>query len=274
MFKSICTALLMTTVIGCASINLNESTLIHPNNSYFLQESLPKEYQYSEYKINREDGSVSYGVSIINPKIKVTVMYFGGNTFDVSSQGGTVMDSLAKSNVNVIMFDRRGYGRSLGKPTVSLLMKDAIDNYDYARNLIEGHLIIHGHSLGSFEAGYVSSNRKVDGVILEASATNVDEWSSTLIPWFAKPFINIEISNELKQVNNLSVVKEQKAPLLVIVGENDDQTPKFLSEKLYNVAKSPNKDLYIFKNSNHNNVIEHDEFNSVYDKFIAEKIVL
>ncbi|PJF33247.1 MAG: alpha/beta hydrolase, partial [Phototrophicales bacterium] len=125
-------------------------------------------------------------------------MYFGGNQFTVRQSGAKILRALSSVGVNLIMFDHRGYGESTGTPSVENLRQDAIDNYDFARKLIQGKLIVHGQSLGSFEAGAVASVRSLDGLVLESSATNVEEWANVLVPWYARLFVRLNISSELK----------------------------------------------------------------------------
>jgi len=166
------------------------------------------------------------------------------------------------------MFDHRGYGLSSGKPTLKLLMQDAIENFDYVRSRTIGSLILHGHSLGSFEAGWVAKNRLVDALVLESSVTHVDDWVKGLLPWLLKPFIRFEIKPELRIVNNYKTVEQINSPLLLLVGSKDKLTPRNLSERLYQVAASSHKFLHVFEEANHTNVRNHHQFNAVYQNFI------
>ncbi|WP_157982786.1 alpha/beta hydrolase [Aliidiomarina minuta] len=265
---------LMLVLSGCASIHLDESMLIRPTHTQPIEESIPEGYTFEEFEVKRRDDSLSYGVSVTNPENSVTILYFGGNQFDIPSQGGGLIERLTESNVNLVMFDRRGYGKSPGNPTVSLLMDDAVEVYDHVRSSVQGTLIVHGLSLGSFEASHVASQRTLDGLVLEGSATNVEQWSSLLIPWYAKPFVKVTIADELKQVDNLAVVKNQTAPLLVIVGDNDNQTPSRLSKRLFDNSKSDVKTLHIFEGGRHGNITAHPEFNAVYRQFVEQVVAL
>ncbi len=252
---------------SCANMNLSEEYFLNPTN---FMKSIPPDYDFAEFYIERSDTTKAYGVAITKSSNNVTVMYFGGNEFTVHSSGANIVKALTKIGLNVVIFDHRGYGNSTGMPTVELLKQDAIYNYDYIRKNFKGKIIVHGQSLGSFEAGAVADARKIDALVLESSATNVDDWSSAIVPWYSKPFVNINISPELRQLNNKTVVSHSEAPLLIIVGENDSQTPSYLSEMLYSASISKQKKIHIFPDSGHNTVPNNAEFGNVYSQFINE----
>ena len=101
-------------------------------------------------------------------------------------------------------------------------------------------------------AGYLASQRNIDALVLEGSVTNVEQMTAARIPWFAKPFVSVEFSEEIKQVDNLKALQVYQVPLLIITGEKDTQTPPELAKSLYQYAKSQQKQIYIAKGSNSN----------------------
>lgn len=252
---------------GCMTMNLSEKYFLNPTN---FKEAIPADYDFSEFYVERSDKTKAYGVAITKSSNSVTVMYFGGNQFTIHSSGSRIVKALTKIGLNVVIFDHRGYGNSTGVPTVELLIQDALYNYDYIRKNTKGIIVVHGQSLGSFEAGAVADDRNIDALVLESSATDVDEWSSIIVPWYAKPFVTINISPELKLLNNKTVVSHSKAPLLIIVGENDTQTPPYLSKMLYSASISKQKKIHVFPGSGHNTVPSNAEFGNVYSQFINE----
>ncbi len=265
---------IMLLASGCATITLDESILIRPNHSELLSQNLPAGYTLTEHTITRADGTHAYGVWVKHPDNQATVMYFGGNQFDVSSGGRRILDAFTAMGLNVVMFDHRGYGKSNGNPNVALLMQDAVSNYDFVTANTSHPVILHGMSLGSFEAGAVAKERPVAALVLEGSATHVDDWASTLVPWYASPFVDIKIDAALRQVNNLEVVAAHQAPLYIIVGEKDGQTPPSLSQKLYEHAVSSQKAIKVFSGMRHGNVMQHADFKTQYQAFLKSHTLL
>lgn len=255
-------------LLGCKTIVLKEQRFIHPQEPQDMVAFEQPEYQYDEHQIVRSDGTMAFGISMTRPENKLNIIFFGGNKFSIAAKGMPVITQLIHFDANIYMFDHRGYGLSTGVPTLKLLLQDAIENYDYVRSITAGDLILHGHSMGSFEAGWVAKARTVDALVLESSITHVDDWVKGYLPRFIRPFIKFEIDEGLRIVDNFAVVNQLKSPLLLMVGSQDKLTPPKLSQLLYQAARPEIKSLQVFDQANHANVRSHPQFNQVYQDFI------
>ncbi len=264
--------LLLWWVSGCTTLNISESQIMQPMHSDVASvqviASLPEGYQQHTHWVEQEDGRRAYGVSARHPDNSITILYFGGNAFDVSSQGAGIVEAFTKMNVNIFLFDHPGYGKSTGTPSVESLKSNAVANFDYVKSMVKGKLLVHGLSLGSFEAAHVAMRRPVDALVLEAGATNVTEWADTLVPWYATPFVKLEIDDKLTKVDNVEVVQSQTAPLLIMVGEDDQQTPPQLSKKLYQEAITTRKRYHVFRGLKHGEVMGDTAVYTVYSAFL------
>jgi pimeloyl-ACP methyl ester carboxylesterase len=242
-----------------------ELVLIHPG-------WVPEGYRHETLELERADGTIGRGVRVMHPENDVTVLYFCGNGSELSNAGYRVFSALTRSHVDVVFFDRRGYGGSSGSPSMELTMEDTVQTFDFVRAMVDGELIVHGLSLGSFAAGVLAERRPVDGLVLEGSATNVDEWKDLFVSWYVRPFVKIEISEEMRLADNLRVVRNQQAPLLILVGSRDGLTPVRFAERLFGEAVAEEKWIHVFEGSYHNTIMSHPEFNAVYDEFLAELV--
>jgi pimeloyl-ACP methyl ester carboxylesterase len=262
---------------GCIPVSLDE-TIILPPSSFDPQVEwdpiqpgwIPEGYRYEMLEIERPDDALGRGVWVMHPDNEVTVLYFPGNMDTISKLGEHLIPHLAGYKVNLVMFDRRGYGGSSGSPSLKSSGEDAVQTYDFVRAMVDGKLIVHGFSLGSFEAGAVAERRPVDGLVLESSATNVDEWSYVFCPWYQRLIVRLEIGEEMRVADNLRVVRNQAAPLLLLVGSRDSQTPARFSEKLFREAVADRKKLHVFEGWGHNSLMAHPDFEAVYGEFLAE----
>jgi len=255
-------------LFGCKTIVLKEARFIHPQKDNTKVEFKLSGYQFNEHQVIRTDQTLAHGISMTRPGNQFSILFFGGNKFLLAKKGEQVVKQLGHFGADIYIFDHRGYGLSSGTPTLRLLMQDAIENFDYVRSKTVGTLILHGHSMGSFEAGWVAKNRAVDALVLESTVTHVDEWVKDRLPRFLKPFIRFEIKPELRIVNNIETVKQLTSPLLLLVGGKDNLTPPSHSRDLYELAKPVHKFLHVFKEANHVNVRSHHYFNTVYQTFI------
>jgi pimeloyl-ACP methyl ester carboxylesterase len=278
MLRSLTTAALILSAAACATFEVNEKFFLHPTPDRPLTaeaaaQFLPAGYQLEEHRIPAAGSATLHGILVRHPEARQTVLYFGGNMYRISQNGLQTVRRLAPLGVNVLLVDHRGYGKSTGEPTVALLAQDALTAYDYLRRLpgiAADEIVIHGQSLGSFMAGSVADQRPVAGVVLESSATTVQEWSRYSTPWFAKPFVRVRVDPALRQMGNLAVVRRLQHPLLVLVGARDDQAPPPLSRRLFREAAVPDsmKRLYVFPAAGHNDVPAQPEFSRVYREFL------
>jgi len=96
--------------------------------------------------------------------------------------------------------------------------------------------------MGSVVAAHLATNRPINGLVLESSATTVRDWARGLIPWYARPFVRVQTSEVLARENNVARLQSYRGPLLLLVGENDRITPPRLSEVLYRASATPEAD--------------------------------
>jgi pimeloyl-ACP methyl ester carboxylesterase len=220
---------------------------------------------------NTEEAVVLQGIFFDHPNSNEIIYFLQGNGMTVSNSMASVMESLIKLNKDIVIFDRRGTGASNGVATINNLITDASEQFDFIeQQLSPDKIIIHGFSLGSFIAGQVAKEKTPDALILQGSATNVDEWIDARMPWYSKIFLSIEVDPAFYQVDNKVVLaKHYKNPLLIIAGENDQQAPAELSRRLYEVSQSTNKQLMVVDNAGHSNMLDKNEEIVLYQQFLA-----
>jgi hypothetical protein len=221
-----------------------------------------------ELTLSTTEAQVLQGVSVQQAAARATVLYFGGNMFHIDNSARYVVSALGQCKVNVVIFDYRGYGRSSGDPGVLNMESDALRIYDYVRAQTSGKLIVHGQSLGSFIAGYVAKNRPVDGLILESTATNAHDWAMANVPWFAKPFINIELSPALQGIDNAASVAAYQGPALVLVGDRDNVTPLALGRKVFDALPATSKRFVVSPGGGHNGLLQRADIMDTYCSFV------
>ena len=229
---------------GCQTFNVTDRAVIKPvpepvgapttAEAFKAMTSAPK-----VLRIERETGVSLHAVWLQQVGATHTVLYFGGNMSRINEGGPAFAKMLLPFGVNVLLVDHRGSGLSEGVPGIENMHADALATFDYLVNALgvdPATVIVQGHSLGSFLAGHVASKRKVAALVLSGSATTTEDWVKTLIPWYFKPFVRTRIAPEMQGRGNLEVVKNINFPLLIIVGEKDQQTAPSLSKALAKAA--------------------------------------
>lgn len=273
---------LLLSLVGC-SAQLTQKGFIAQDDivsSYSTEQWREWQLKYAAFELkpillnvneSAEETTVLKGVFLDHPNSNEVVYFLQGNGMTVASSMASVMESLKKLNRDIVIFDRRGTGASNGIATIENLITDANQQFDYIeQQLLADKVIIHGFSLGSFIAGQVAKTKVPHALILQGSATNVDEWIDARMPWYSKLFVSIEVDPAFYQVDNKIVLaKNYNNPLLIIAGENDQQAPVELSRRLFEVSQSPSKQLMVVENAGHANMLDKSENIVLYQQFLA-----
>lgn len=271
--------LLCLALVGCAHFDVTENIWMHPGYAAMApkaQKELTDGTGYSLHSVSfpAADGTSLHGLMLTRSGAKITVLFFGGDSFQTGTDGleaGQLMETLG---VDSLMVDYRGYGESEGKPSLDHLKSDALTAYDWLRAQpeVSGTAIVaHGFSLGSMIAPYVADNRPVAGLVLESTATDVQNWADSIVPWYAWPFVSIRIAPPLQQVSNLDALQKYHGPLFLVVGDDDDITPPKFSQKLYAVSATPEseKRLCLVKGKDHGTALEDVGAQRQYREFLG-----
>ncbi|MFC0131107.1 alpha/beta hydrolase [Massilia eurypsychrophila] len=255
---------------GCTTMEIGERNFIRPNKDAVARldaQALLPGLRVSDEEIVTEDGAALRGVMAQREGAGVTVLYFGGNAFQLDRHGAALLPLLASCGAGVAVFDYRGYGRSSGAPTVATMAADAVRAYDHVSARSAGRVIVHGQSLGSFMAAHVVRQRpQASGLVLEATSTNVQDWAEANVPWYARPFLRIEIEKSLRDADNVVAVSGYRGPSLVLAGEHDRITPPALGQQVYAALPGPAKQWLVAPGAGHNTIFGHKDVMPAYCK--------
>ncbi len=212
-------------------------TIIHhpPSRKY---EPLP-----SEVFLTASDGTKLSAVWIPNPQATCTILFSHGNAEDLGFDL-PFLQELSESGFNVLGYDYRGYGHSLGKPSEKGLYRDIEAAYNYLTGplkVLPEYILVLGRSLGSGPAAYLAEVKPVGGLILESAFTSAFR---TVIPFPLFPF---------DQFPNLKRLSKIKCPILVIHGTRDTIVPIRHGKKLCNAYQGP-KQYFWVEGAGHNDL--------------------
>jgi alpha-beta hydrolase superfamily lysophospholipase len=260
---------------GCA-ISVGERNIIMQDEQVVVlspadintMKQLKSGLEVTHLKLKRNDGATADGVWIKQAGSKAVIIYFSGNAMRIKEDYASLLPELLKLKTDVVWLDHRGTGGSNGEPSVDNLFKDGLETYDYVTSRTDKKIVLHGMSLGSFVAGSIASNKPIDGLILEGSATNTDDWIDASMPWYVKMVTNVSIEGQLKTAGNSKVVQQYSGPIFIIIGEDDKVTPANLSEKLYQQSISTDKHILIVKGRRHGDVLRDDGAKAALRGFI------
>ncbi len=251
--------LALAMALGGCVLHVSEKNIVHPQPGAPLASGTSQDGAWTIEALSVPvDSTVTLrGAIFRKPNSTATVLYFGGNGFVLSKHYQYVLGIYKNLPVDFVAFDYRGYGGSSGVATLDGMMKDGLAIYDHVKTMPElasKPLIVHGQSMGSFVAGHVASQRTLDGLVLESSATTAEDW----VGGFAKRTILIRkavVDSSLKGKGNSAVMATLNEPVLIVVGKDDDTTRPEMSQALFEQAAVPDdwKELLVVPHAGHIN---------------------
>ena len=215
---------------------------------------------YEDARFTTTDGVQLHGWFIPAPGSESsensdTLLWFHGNAGNISHRLDNLLLLSRRLNINILIFDYRGYGNSHGKPSEPGLYADAEAALAYLRSrpdIDATRLTLFGRSLGCAVAVDLATRHPVKAVILESPFTSIDAMArhmrgklTSLIPtsWLIR-----------SQFDSLSKIPNIHAPILIIHGDQDDIVPIQMARELYAAANAP-KQFHPIPGAGHNDVV-------------------
>jgi len=202
---------------------------------------------YRDVYLNSLDGEKLHGWFFPTDASHPVIMISHGNACNISHMLDYA-NILTKKNLQVFLFDYRGYGRSTGAPSEKGVYMDAQAAYDYLVNkerIVADNIILFGQSLGAATAIDVAIKNHIRSIIIEGAFTSTKDMSKTMFPMNIVSFILPSNYNNLKKIAQITV------PKLIIHGEDDEIVPFSMGKRLFEASMDP-KYFYAIKAAAHN----------------------
>lgn len=213
------------------------------------------------------DGTRLHGWYIPSPNAQATLLWFHGNAGNLTHRLENIRQ-LQPLNLNIFIFDYRGYGKSEGKPSEAGLYQDSQAAYDILvreKNIVPSEsLFLFGRSLGGICAVEVASGNEAAGLILESVFTSAQDMAGKVLPLLPIGWALRSKFSAIEKVPHL------KLPKLFLHGTEDEIVPYKLGRKLYSAAAEP-KEFYDIEGAGHNDAygVGGPEYFSALHQFIT-----
>lgn len=223
--------------------------------------------QVEDVFFQAKDGTKLHGWYIPSTNAKATLLWFHGNAGNLTHRLENIQQ-LQPLNINIFIFDYRGYGKSEGKPSEAGIYQDSQAAYDFLiqeKNVVPAEsLFLFGHSLGGICAVEVASGNEATGLVLESVFTSAKDMAGQMFPLLP---IGWAIRSKLSAIEK---VPELKLPKLFLHGTKDEIVSYKLGRKLYSSAAQP-KEFYDIEGAGHNDTVAVGgrEYFSALDRFIT-----
>lgn len=165
---------------------------------------------------------------------KPLLLYLHGNAGNLTGRTARFA-ALTAQGAGLLAIDWRGYGGSTGSPSETGLMRDAEAAYAAALAIVgtPKRIVIVGESLGSGLAVALASRFESAGLILDAPYSSILDVAADRYWMFPVGLLLVDqFRSDLK-------IKDIRAPLLIMHGDQDRVVPIRFGEKLFALAPQP-----------------------------------
>jgi len=226
----------------------------------FFPSKMPMNHQYDfcqdfeEFNITADDGAVLNAVHIKQDSAKGVVLYFHGNSGNISHLIH-VANLLSRKGYDAIMVDYRTYGKSTGKMSEAAIKSDAQLFYNYALTTYsEDEVILYGRSFGTGVATGLAAANSPKKLILESpffSAVSLGEHRFPIFPvnWLAT--YRFPSNEYIKTIN---------CPIYIFHGNEDSVIPIEQAKELYALIPGDTKKFYEIAGAGHNYLQDFEVF--------------
>lgn len=147
-----------------------------------------------------------------------TVIFAHGNA-ELIDFWPEYLKPLSQNGIHLLLVEYPGYGRSKGKPSEKSITRTLTAAYDQlvARSTVDpGRIILFGRSIGGGAVCSLAKSRPSAGLILLSAFTSIRSFAPRygLFPFMVRD-----------PMDNISVLKEYRQPVLILHGKSDDIIP-------------------------------------------------
>lgn len=245
-------------LLGIIVLFFQDILILHPVK-------LPKSYNYrfdesfEEINFSSETNTEINGLLFRAKNSKGLVFYNHGNADNLQRWGRHAKD-FTQLGYDVFFYDYRGFGKSSGRFSEHVILKDAVFLFDKLKaDYSEKKIIIYGRSLGTGVATYVAKNRNADALILETPYYNMADVGKSWLP-----FVPFEKFVKYKFPSN-EWIKDVMMPITIFHGTKDTVVPYSSGKKLTKVTDCK---LITIENGKHKNLAEFEKYHSELSKIL------
>jgi len=218
---------------------------------------------YEDVNLTTKDGIRISGWFIQSESPRATVLFCHGNGGNISHRLDKIT-ILRGLDLDVMIFDYRGYGTSKGRPSESGLYLDAEAVYDYLVNekkVSPRKIVGYGESLGGAVIIDLASRYEFGGIIIEGSFTSIGDMAKKIIPF-------IPVSVFKSRYDSIAKIQNIKFPKLILHSSKDEIIPFEQGRRLFDNTGEPKRFAEMQGGHNDAFLVSKDVFIAEIDSFI------
>ncbi len=192
--------------------------------------------KHTDVNFKASDGVKLHGWAIYAENPIGWLIYCHGNGGNISFCLYPIEAYVKSSNLNVFVFDYRGFGKSEGSPSEKGIYLDAQAAYDYVVNNEKADpkkTIILGWSLGGGVACELAHKNQCAALVLESTFTSLPDLAQKIYWYLPARYL------ARYKFDNKSKISDIKVPKLFSHGVMDRVIPYELGKELYESSAEP-----------------------------------
>ena len=194
------------------------------------------------------------------------IIFCHGNAGNISHRLETIQ-IFNELKLSTFIFDYRGYGESVGKPTEKGTYLDAEAAWNFLideKKISPDKIIPFGRSIGGAIAAWLAQKHNPGALIMEGTFTSIPDLSAEIYPIFP-----VRLMCRFGY-NTKEYTESVKCPVLIIHSLKDEIVPFSHGQKLFAIANEPKEFLEL--RGTHNVMQSMKDYQTGIDAFISEFI--
>jgi len=195
------------------------------------------------------DGTQLRGYFFPKVDATATILFCHGNAENIAILAPEMDQLRNRLNASVMVFDYRGYGKSLGEPYEGGLFADAEAAAMWLAERTdqdEEDLVLYGRSLGGGVAVHLASKHSARALVLDRTFSSAVDVAASRYWWLPVRFVM------RNQFLSIAKIKYHQGPLLQMHGDIDEVIPLWSAQRLFEMAASEKKEFQLIKGLTHN----------------------
>jgi uncharacterized protein len=215
-----------------------EQRLLYRRSGTFRAQPEDAGLTAEEVNFCAEDGAALHGWWFAHPEAKGVLLVCHGNAGNISDRLWIPRD-LADVELDVFLFDYRGYGKSGGLPHEKGTGRDVRAAYEVCcqrwevRTGTRPKVVLYGRSLGGAVALQAAETCPVQALILESTFTSVLEMGERFHPLLLPRLFC------MNRYRSDERIRKTEVPVLVAHSPDDEVIPYDMGQRLYALAPNP-----------------------------------
>ena len=223
---------------------------------------------YEPVEIITEDGIKLDAWYVPAQEPRGVVLFFHGNAGNISHRLES-LNIFYDLNLDTLIFDYRGYGRSDGAVSERGTYRDGEAAWRYLtenRGIPAAEIVLFGRSLGAAVAAYMASRHKPGALIVESGFVSVPDMAAALYPWLpARRLARIKYPTG-------EYLQAVSCPVLIVHSRDDEIIPFQQGRKLFELAREPKHFLELRGDHNGGFLISGRRYLDGLDNFLADSL--